>query len=323
MITRKQTLWLTSAALAALAASTANAQDAPQGGACAAAQQAVTAIGEKYKPAFDEIEDEGDALKSDAEFSGKVDWEDTRIVFDLPQVTINDQRIVFGAPQVTMRLNTIVFHTPSVRMVRKKTGEYPEFTCHGFSCTVRWSPIYTDVPETFMERQEIKTEIPEFRWDNAEVVIGVPEFTMVRNEIVLGLPRFTLTHVMLNADKLQDKGQALKTKADALAAEQNEAVGNAVHGLYDCQRNEILRQRGVTNGQFDNAVKQVQASMAELAARGVDTSAVRQSDGTVTDMNKVIADILKKQQEANARFDRILEDLTKNEKKSVNKAVTA
>lgn len=323
MITRKQTLWLTSAALAALAASTANAQDAPQGGACAAAQQAVTAIGEKYKPAFDEIEDEGDALKSDAEFSGKVDWEDTRIVFDLPQVTVNDQRIVFGAPQVTMRLNTIVFHTPSVRMVRKKTGEYPEFTCHGFSCTVRWSPIYTDVPETFMERQEIKTEIPEFRWDNTEVVIGVPEFTMVRNEIVLGLPRFTLTHVMLNADKLQDKGQALKTKADALAAEQNEAVGNAVHGLYDCQRNEILRQRGVANGQFDNAVKQVQASMAELAARGVDTSAVRQSDGTVTDMNKVIADILKKQQEANARFDRILEDLTKNEKKSVNKAVTA
>lgn len=323
MITRKQTLWLTSAALAALAASPANAQDAPQGGACAAAQQAVTAIGEKYKPAFDEIEDEGDALKSDAEFSGKVDWEDTRIVFDLPQVTINDQRIVFGAPQVTMRLNTIVFHTPSVRMVRKKTGEYPEFTCHGFSCTVRWSPIYTDVPETFMERQEIRTEIPEFRWDNTEVVIGVPEFTMVRNEIVLGLPRFTLTHVVLNADKLQDRGQALKTKADALAAEQNEAVGNAVHGLYDCQRNEILRQRGVANGQFDNAIKQVQASMAELAARGVDTSAVRQSDGTVTDMNKVIADILKKQQEANARFDRILEDLTKNEKKSVNKAVTA
>lgn len=323
MITRNQTLWLASAALSALAVSTADAQDAPQGGACAAAQQAVTAVGEKYKPAFDEIEDEGDALKSDAEFSGKVTWEDTRIVFDLPQVTINDQRIVFGAPQVTMRLNTIIFHTPSVRMVRKKTGEYPEFTCHGFSCTVKWSPIYTDVPETFMERQEIKTEIPEFRWDNTEVVIGVPEFTMVRNEIVLGLPQFTLTHVVLNADKIQEKGQALKTKADALAAEQNEAVGNAVHGLYDCQRNEILRQRGVANGQFDNAIKQVRASMADLSARGVDTSAVRQADGSVTDMNKVIADILKKQQDANARFDRILEDLTKNEKKSVNKAVAA
>lgn len=323
MTLHRQALWLTSAAAAILAFSPANAQDTPEGGACAAAQQAVAAIGEKYKPAFKEIEDEGDALKSDAEFSGKVDWDDTRIVFDLPQVTMKDQRIVFGAPQVTMKTNTIVFHTPSVRMVRKKVGEYPEFRCHGFSCTVKWSPIYADVPETFMERQEIKTDVPEFRWDNTEVIVGVPEFRMIRNEIVLGLPRITVTHVVLNADKIKEKGQELKTKADTLAATQNEEVGMAVHGLYDCQRNEVLKQRATANAQFDSAVKQVQASMADLSARGVDTSAVRQADGSVTDMNKVIADILKKQQDANESFDKVLESLTKGEKKSVDKAVTA
>jgi len=323
MTLHRQALWLTSAAAAILAVSPANAQDAQQGGACAAAQQAVAAIGEKYKPAFKEIEDEGDALKSDAEFSGKIDWADTRIVFDLPQVTMKDQRIVFGAPQVTMKTNTIIFDTPSVRMVRKKTGEYPEFICHGFSCTVRWSPIYTDIPETFMERQEIKTDVPEFRWDNTEIIVGVPEFTMVRNEIILGLPQITVTSIVLNADKIEKKGDDLKARADALAATQNEEVGAAVHGLYDCQRNEVLKQRAAANGQFDSAIKQVQASMADLSARGVDTSAVRQADGSVTDMNKVIADILKKQQDANERFDKILETLTKSDKKSVDKAVTA
>jgi hypothetical protein len=99
------------------------------------------------------------------------------ISLDLPEVTMKNQDWIFDLPTVRMKDSDIIFHLPSIRMKRVKTGEYPEFTCHGFppKCTVKWSPIWTDIPEPFMEEHRIVIGIPEFYMNEQRFVVGVPE----------------------------------------------------------------------------------------------------------------------------------------------------
>ena len=103
-----------------------------------------------------------------------------KLIFDTPSLTIKQQKLIFGVPQVTMRTREIVFGTPSVVMKTIKTGQYPEFYCDTSTvipkCTVKWSDIYIDVPETFLQQQHIKLDLPEFTFGDVQIIMGIPEF---------------------------------------------------------------------------------------------------------------------------------------------------
>lgn len=304
--------------ISALLPSIAFAQD---GGACQAAQEAVTGVNAKYKQQFDEIQKDGEDLKSNAHFGGKVGWKDEKISFDLPSVTVKDQKIVFGVPQVTMKLNEIIFDTPSVRMVPTKTGQYPEITCHGFGCTVTWHDIITNIPQTFWERQVIKMDIPEFKWDDTEIVMGIPEFSMVRNDIVMGLPQVTVTEGELNAGKLEAEGKALKARSDDVVAAQNLEIGGAMHGVFDCQRNRTEAMQASALAQFDSGIARLRAAINDLSAKGINVSKVVTGDGRTINLNQTLAELMAKRQAAQAQFEDALRKLDESEKKVVSKAV--
>jgi hypothetical protein len=171
------------------------------------------AIVSKYKPVFDEIEDDspnpgtvGGTLNIDFD----VTWKDVSIKFDLPEVTMTLQKWNFDVPQVTMKQQEIIFHTPSTRMGTQKVGQYPEF--HGF--TVVWKDILIDVPEFFMQEQKIVMGIPEFKMDTTSIELHVPEFTMKTEEIILGLPQFTLKSVTGEVHNIQERADATKSSMD-------------------------------------------------------------------------------------------------------------
>jgi hypothetical protein len=132
-------------------------------------QEKTTALSKKFtgvlKEIGDDIREKTKEIDPDIRTDGPdtwvglnfdVTWKDIEIILDLPEITIRDQEISLDLPQVTMRRQDIIFHTPSVRMERRQTGEYPEFYCDTGTlipkCTVKWSPIYTDVPVPFMAR---------------------------------------------------------------------------------------------------------------------------------------------------------------------------
>lgn len=148
-----------------------------------------------------------------------VSWKTVEFSLDLPEIKMVDQEWSLDLPQVTMKDQAIIFHTPSIRMVRVKTGEYPESFCTmttkdiGFGvkidvpeCTVRFSPIYIDLPEPFMEEQRIVMGIPEFRMDRTAFILGVPEFAMKTQNFSLDLPQFTVKNINAEATKAKERG---------------------------------------------------------------------------------------------------------------------
>jgi hypothetical protein len=286
---------------------------------CAAEQSAVKDIGTKYKSQFDEIDNEGKDIEDDTKVAVKVDvdWKDVEIILDVPAVKLRDERLVFGAPQVTMRLNEIIFHTPSSRMVPKKIGQYPEFTCSGFSCTTRWSDIITHVPETFMEEQRIKLDVPEFKWADTEIIMGIPEVSMERQRWVLGLPQFKVTSVTLDPGGFEERGKNLQRKAEALKEKQVEDMGGAVNSLYGCYRDHVLGDREQAALTFDSAIAQVESTIKLLQDRKGDPSNTTGSDGKSTDFIAKREELVAKKKDAMQKFDEAIAKLNTKERGSL------
>jgi len=288
---------------------------------CEAEQAALRVVSEKYMAEFAAIQEEGDDLKdeSDVKLDGKVTWADTEMIFDTPSVRMKDERLVFGVPQVTMKLNEMVFHTPSTRMVRRKTGQYPEFRCDGFRCRVSWSDIYTDVPEVFMQEQRISMHIPEFRWDNTDVVMGVPEFFMERQRIVMGLPQFAVDSVILNPGPIKERGEALKTKAERLKGRQVEETGRAINDVFACYRTFVIADRAQASAMFDGAIAQMNATIKTMQERGANPSQITTSDGKTSDLVARREELIAKRDAALKKFDEVLEKLVVRERSTMDK----
>jgi hypothetical protein len=216
-----------------------------------------------------------------------VSWKRVDFSIDLPQVTIKDQTWSLDLPQVTVGEKAIVFHTPSVRMVRRKTGEYPETTCRmenervGLGivikvpkCTVRWSPIYMDVPEPFMDEQRIVLGIPEFRMDRTEFVLGVPEFRMERADIGLHLPQVTVKEINVEARAAEEKGKALAAEAEQeahalrteFAEEAKMSLGPDVTDLFYCYESDLAERRNEGLAKFEQGITLLQGVIGSMVS---------------------------------------------------------
>ena len=167
------------------------------------------ALKEKYEPIFQQIEDDAPDPDNDVEGGVGVDidvkWSLVTFSLDLPEVTMKLQEWKFDVPQVKIKDQTLIFHTPSVRMVRKKTGQYPEFT--GFPPRIKWTDIYMDVPEPFEEEQRIVMGIPEFATETVSIKLHIPEFTMKTQEIKMDLPEFTVKNVRVEMESTKERAE--------------------------------------------------------------------------------------------------------------------
>ncbi len=267
----------------------------------------IEAIKAKYAPQIKALQDEGESIKDDTDnpdaigatigIDFKVDWKDEEISFDVPSVTIKNQDISFDLPEITSVRQHIAFDIPAVRMVDKKVGQYPEID----GWTVRWHDIIISVPETYMQRQDIYYDIPSVTMKTQHFVIGIPTFTMERVRWVIGLPQFTVINVRGNIQSAKDRGDALQTKGQALAASMKAEIQHAVELFKQQLANSAGGMGNAISKPFDAALTTINNAINDLQSKGCDPIKVPTDSGNIN-LRKMYADTSDAKAAALAKF---------------------
>ncbi len=309
----------TALSLALLTSSAASAAD------CSIFQSEFDDINADYDEKYKSIEAEANSIADDAEdlpddpvrtsvgVDVEIKWNNKKLAFDTPSVTMKDRSLSFGVPQVSMNIRRIVFDTVKTTMVNKKVGQYPEFKCSGLKCKTTWSNIYTKVPEVKRERTEIKTKIPEFVWDETSVTLKIPEFFMERQEIVLKLPEFTVRDIHVEQERIEDRSDQLSSRANATKEGHVERLGDKTSELYGCLRSDLSEEKIVAEEEFDRGLTDIDAAIAQMRANNIDPASVQTAEGDTLNLLVTKQEILNKKAEATRAFDEALEDLLDSE----------
>lgn len=211
----------------------------------------------------------------------KIEWKTVEFSLDLPEIKMVDQEWSLDLPEITVKDQHIIFDLPAVRMETQKTGEYPEFYCDTSSfipkCTVRWSPMYADLPVQYMERHDILIGIPEFKMGRASFILGVPEVTMKTSRFSLDLPEVTVKNIQIEAASAREKAQNLsaraKTESDHLRTnftqEAKMLVGSDVNLMFDCYHSELQSRKNDTVAMFMSGEASIRAGINSMIANKV------------------------------------------------------
>lgn len=182
-------------------------------------------VEERYKGRIAAIQEQGQEVANDmkqpVKFDVTVRWNNRNMSLDLPQVTMENKDIKLDVPQVEMKMDSIIFHTPSTRMKRVKVGQTPHV--HGW--TIKWRDNFIDLPEPFMQRQEIKTKIPEFKMGTTRIALKIPKVKMDRTNFMMKVPEFYVDQINLLIPISQggnkEKIERIKSESEKLALEMN------------------------------------------------------------------------------------------------------
>jgi len=296
--------------------------------ACEAQVTNLNSINGRYSEEQRAIQSEAESIEGqsgNATISGVVDIQmrEQRWIFDLPTATMRNRAMSLDLPQVAMRSRTISWDNPTIVMRRVKTGEYPQMTCRGFPprCTVRWRPIYTNVPTTEMRRQEIRFEVPEFRMARTEWSLAVPEFRMARQEWVVKIPEITLRDIRAEGRDLERRGRAVSDQASALAARMQTETAGAASVVYQCYRDDLNTKRAEIITQFDAGVGQLEAAIAAMRAQNIDPAAV-QMDGETVNLIAQRDQLLRDKEAAVAQIDAAATQLEQQQHQLTNEIIT-
>ena len=251
-----------------------------------------------------------------------------KISLHLPEVTIKNQDWIFDLPTVTVKDSDIIFHLPSIRMKRVKTGEYPEFTCSGFppQCTVKWSPIWVDVPEPFMEEHRIVIGIPEFYMNEQKFVVGVPEITMKQQEISFDLPTITIKTREDIGKEVSDEAIALANETKILVNQKKDSLKERMKieiipkaiSMMNCFRDSLSERKQEIYNSFDPAINQITEALKNLKAK-----AVPEDDNDYIKVKGNLDDLLLKRKEALDKIDNSLKELETSAKLTIESLTNA
>jgi len=221
----------------------------------------------RYAPKYAEIEDDAQKLSEGAPEGYEnavginIDWTKWHdISFDVPEFRMKLQTMSFDVPEVTMKTQRWVWDTPVPIMTRVKIGEKPEF--HGF--TIRWTPIYMDVPSIEMRRSEVKLDVPEFKMSRMEIKAHIPEIFRMRR-VSFRIPEITIRKTEDETEELQHGAEELEKTATELAAQEQGEVKSVAKEYLSQKRNDVNAQYQVTLAQYNE-------SIAAAVAAGVDPS---------------------------------------------------
>lgn len=246
------------------------------------------------------------------------------IIMDLPQVTMVNQEWRFDLPQVTIKDSDIIFSLPDFRMKRVKTGEYPEVECDNAlipSCTVRWKPTYTDIPEPYMKEHRIVIGIPEFSMREQKFIVGVPEIKMARQSMSFDVPTITIKTREDIGKEVSDDALEIATEARILIAQKKdrlksriklEIVPKAIEML-KCFKETLEEKRNEIYNSFDPIISQVSDVIKNLKAKGVP-----ETDDDFIKVQNNLNDLLDKRKAAVAKIDKALADLEISSKQTLD-----
>lgn len=306
---------------------------AQNGNVCKTEQAAMNSIDAKYKPEYSSIEQRGNALGNQApkdgdkiSFNVKVDMKEQKWILKLPSITMKRNEIVIGLPQTTMKLQNWSYDLPETRMERRKTGQYPQFTCKKdnwgipYDCRTTWSDTFADVPVTTLVRKEVKLDIPEVTWKDKKMSWDIPNLTWVENTWVVKVPEFTLMNVAV------EKGKDLKSKSDVLS--QDISIVNArrvsdsqgaTRALYGCFRENITLQQTSMENEIDAGINTLSSSIQSIRAQGADPTKLPSDGSKAIDLVATLADMVSKRKAASDSFVTARTQLDQAEKDGLSK----
>lgn len=270
-------------------------------------QERIEAIVERFKPLFDGLQAEGEQMEKDFERPSDggimvgvdfdVTWEKTDIKFDIPSVTMKRHDISFDIPEVRMSRKDMSFDTPSTRMSRKKVGEYP--------CFKRWKwyscDIIMDVPEFFMERQNISMDIPEVYSKRVDIAFDLPEFFMNRVEWSLHLPQFKIINVRAETQDMEERGKDLSARGQQLSSAMKAEIDTVLASAFSEGSQTVVEKRNEVTAPFDAAISQITKTIDELVAKKIDPIKVPANDGNIN-LRKSLEDVVAQREAALVHF---------------------
>lgn len=276
--------------------------------ACKAEQNVLQAIEVKYKPQYGEIEKRGEDLGKDTpkdadkvNFNFKVDMKEQKWILNLPSVTMKRNEVILGLPQTTMKLTSWSYDTIRVRMERRKTGQYPEFTCKKdnwgipYDCKATWSNTYADVPVTDTVRTEVKLDIPQVTWKDTKLSWDVPQLTWVENTWIVKVPEFTLLNVAVEKGKeMQGKSDAINKDIAQLNFNRNLDSRTATTAMYACFRGDMAKQQTLVEKQIDEGIGTLASTIQSIRAQGADPTKVPSDGAQATDLVALLTEMTSK-----------------------------
>ncbi|CAM8637518.1 MULTISPECIES: hypothetical protein [Sphingobium] len=301
-----------------------------QANACKAQEDAVNDVAQIFAKDQSDLNDRSNSIQGDAgkaELSGTVDIKmvEQRWVFDIPTVIMKTKAMALDIPQVTMNLRTLSWDNPTVVMRAKKVGQYPEFKCSGGlipKCTVKWKDIITHVPVTEMRRQEIKMHIPETRMERTDFTMDIPEIHPDRKEWFVKIPEVTLRNIIVEAEKLKERGDALGADAMALANRQKEVAAERTAALFQCHVDSLQTKRLEVASQFDTVLNSIDSAIDTIRKNGGNPSKiVTDAGGPPFDMLAQRLDLIAKRDAALAQIDNALAAMQKDEVLQIDKTI--
>lgn len=259
-------------------------------------QQTIKAIEARYAPRIEELKREGEQLECDVERPSDVgavikvdfdvEWKDQEVIFDVPSVTFKEQKIALDLPEVTSRLEHIAFHVPDVRMVNREIGRRPVIRWP----KIDWEPIIISVPEPYMRRVDIKFDVPQVAMKRRDMSLKIPEFGTSQVRWSFKIPHFTVRNVEAEMKKIEERGEALRTKGEKLAADMKAEIEREVGEF-----NKLLGSAGDGAKQeiaapFDTAANSLQTAINDLQAKGIDPIKVPTEKGDLN-LRKMLSEL--------------------------------
>jgi hypothetical protein len=258
----------------------------------------IESIKQSYQPRIQALQSKATLLKQDADdkkpsdweavidVDFKVEWKDRRLSIDFPSVVVKDRRVSLDLPEITKSSQSIAFDVPDVRMVRVKVGEKPEV----YGWTVRWTPIWIDLPEPYMRRIDIRFDLPSVTMRRQDFVLGVPELKMSRIEWVMTLPEFTVNKVSATISDMKNQGEAIAAEGIKLGADMKGEIDREV-ALFQGSINSMFEGTKLKVGNvYNNALGEVHAAISSLASQGCDPIKVPTPSGDVN-LRKIYEDL--------------------------------
>ena len=207
----------------------------------------------------------------------KVEWKDRRLSLDLPTVSIRNRDVSLDLPEITKSSQHIAFDVLDVRMVRVKVGEKPEI----YGWTVKWTPIWIDVPEPYMRRVDINFDVPSVMMRRRDFVIAIPEIKMQRVEWIMTLPEFTVSKVSATINDVKNRGEVLGAEGAQLGSEMKGEIEREVALFQGAVKSMFEGTKMEVGNVYNSALGEMRIAIDSLASQGCDPIKVPTSSGDV------------------------------------------
>ncbi len=284
-----------------------------------------------------EIEEDGDVLEDNGtlfsiknkEYTYNFEWKEVSFHVPVPEIGKDQQRVVLKLPEVTMKNRDIIFHVPTTKMVNKKIGEKPEFTCAWkikhiglgiktkmWKCKTKMTPIITAIPEITMKERKIVTKIPEIVFKNKELIYDMPSITIRMKLVKFHSLVITSVNYDGTEDSIDDTAQRIEAKQaelqvlstsfeDQLASLTIEMINKE----FDTAEDNVRQQYQPITSEYERSIEKCKNTIRDLKNNNV-------ADALKAEETK-LNDLIRKMEKALEPMERILSDLLKDRLKAI------